>query len=1105
MSFLRSWLTSTTSSPSANGSGSVNRPASVSPVPSNVQVNTARPRSLSHSSPLVHSDRDLTLNRASSPSRLAALASSVKGLFQSSSSTLSPKSEIELSSNETEPKDLVEQPANPPSLSNNSNRKSKTPSSPVLSKINVTSSTSNSINALQSPSASSSSSTDSSIELEHRSFSLVRMLTPISNLILNPDSPSSTPTPPDLEQQEDHEENASEESSRFEVVNHSAAATATPTVSTISPNNFSSSPLSRIAFADTASSGSAIESSDDTSLSESSVLLSNAPSESVVDTITVEQTLSNSGDIIASVDEHVDTFAISVEIADSNDSLPDVRSAAKADDPSHANVIAVLESNSDSIESTVIESTAVIEYTPQQVDDCSHSVPTSHTAPIIVDVSDAIIISSSSASSASSVLFGALEPSQESTLVSQMNTQIIEPFNNVSDNQESAFIPPTPSSSHIDEKVVSNSVQDAMETSLSFPAPEAPSSSDASLSSANDDIATAAESTTTIIDVHNTSAKMTTTAIEATGTTAVNSAKVFVPSLQTSPPTSPSTSASTITIKPLSFRPKPSPEERKRLTKTALEKCRSHFFPTSPEHSPMTTTQQADPQFDQMTLSVISTASNSSLMTTSTPASTAASKQFARSREFGDVVVVTGLPRHVGFAVHKRIVERGWMQVGALKEATGSGDEGSIDESLDGRKKEEEDVVGWDGFESHVYQHLNPDIEALVFDLLKPSSRDYIVASDFKIVVEDILQTHSAFEFLASSPAFQARFTETVIARLFYLYPRNGRDRMTLREFRLTGITQLFHKVESATNSLGTNIPSVFSYKDFYVIYCKFWELDRDRDMLLTIYDLELYGRRALSHAALARIIECYGVNVRDGVVVEGAVARRATAEGSTGVRCLGYKEFIAFIISAEEKTSDSALDYWFRILDLDGDGVLSMLELETFWEHQHMRLPEQYSVFDFFSLILDLIRPSATSLTLKDLKRNRLASGLFLDLLLDSRKHVENIRRSTDVGFRLRDEIWTEEEEAVAAARREQERQQQVQEQQRLEQEDGDVGVDLLADLENAVRRYKLEGWAKFSERAYRELSAPVETDSTDEVEAEEEEPVIDNSPSLQTANMNL
>jgi hypothetical protein len=43
------------------------------------------------------------------------------------------------------------------------------------------------------------------------------------------------------------------------------------------------------------------------------------------------------------------------------------------------------------------------------------------------------------------------------------------------------------------------------------------------------------------------------------------------------------------------------------------------------------------------------------------------------------------------------------------------------------------------------------------------------------------------------------------------------------------------------------------------------------------------------------------------------------------------------------------------------------------------------------------------------DLRRSRVSTGLFLDMVLDARKHAENVRRSTDGAFRLRDEVWTE------------------------------------------------------------------------------------------------
>jgi len=48
-----------------------------------------------------------------------------------------------------------------------------------------------------------------------------------------------------------------------------------------------------------------------------------------------------------------------------------------------------------------------------------------------------------------------------------------------------------------------------------------------------------------------------------------------------------------------------------------------------------------------------------------------------------------------------------------------------------------------------------------------------------------------------------------------------------------------------------------------------------------------------------------------------------------TNVRLLG------FLISEEDKRNPTSIDYWFRCVDLDNDGLISMFELEYFYENQ--------------------------------------------------------------------------------------------------------------------------------------------------------------------------
>lgn len=42
----------------------------------------------------------------------------------------------------------------------------------------------------------------------------------------------------------------------------------------------------------------------------------------------------------------------------------------------------------------------------------------------------------------------------------------------------------------------------------------------------------------------------------------------------------------------------------------------------------------------------------------------------------------------------------------------------------------------------------------------------------------------------------------------------------------------------------------------------------------------------------------------------------------------MGYEDFVWFIMSEEDKSSEMALDYWFRCCDLDGDGCLRANEM---------------------------------------------------------------------------------------------------------------------------------------------------------------------------------
>ena len=56
----------------------------------------------------------------------------------------------------------------------------------------------------------------------------------------------------------------------------------------------------------------------------------------------------------------------------------------------------------------------------------------------------------------------------------------------------------------------------------------------------------------------------------------------------------------------------------------------------------------------------------------------------------------------------------------------------------------------------------------------------------------------------------------------------------------------------------------------------------------------------------------------------------------------MDFGDFAWFVLSEEDKTSRTACGYWFRLLDLDDDGVISPAEMEYFYEEQAQRQQEK-------------------------------------------------------------------------------------------------------------------------------------------------------------------
>ncbi|KAM4731744.1 serine/threonine-protein phosphatase 2A regulatory subunit B'' subunit beta isoform 1-T1 [Anableps anableps] len=276
-------------------------------------------------------------------------------------------------------------------------------------------------------------------------------------------------------------------------------------------------------------------------------------------------------------------------------------------------------------------------------------------------------------------------------------------------------------------------------------------------------------------------------------------------------------------------------------------------------------------------------------------------------------------------------------------------------------------------------QTCHDDASKFVHLLAKPGC-NYLEQDDFIPFLQDVVNSHAGLAFLKEAPDFHSRYITTVIQRIFYNVNRSWTGKISCSELRKSNFLQNVALLEQEEDV--NQLTEYFSYEHFYVIYCKFWELDSDHDLYIDQKDLLRHNDQAISQKMIERIFS--RTVTRD---------RRVYKEGR-----LSYADFVWFLISEEDKKTDTSIEYWFRCMDLDGDGVLSMYELEYFYEEQCQKLEamaiEPLPFEDCLCQMLDLVKPEMEGkITLRDLKKCKLAH-IFFDTFFNIEKYLNHEQR---------------------------------------------------------------------------------------------------------------
>lgn len=90
--------------------------------------------------------------------------------------------------------------------------------------------------------------------------------------------------------------------------------------------------------------------------------------------------------------------------------------------------------------------------------------------------------------------------------------------------------------------------------------------------------------------------------------------------------------------------------------------------------------------------------------------------------------------------------------------------------------------------------------------------------------------------------------------------------------------------------------------------------MDVDHDFYINKEELAKYDGHALSRKAIDRIFSQIPKKLKGCSYSENT---------------MNYEDFINFMLVEEDKTSIRSLIYWFKVLDLDDNGIITPKELE--------------------------------------------------------------------------------------------------------------------------------------------------------------------------------
>uniref|UniRef100_A0A673N7Q5 Serine/threonine-protein phosphatase 2A regulatory subunit B'' subunit gamma n=1 Tax=Sinocyclocheilus rhinocerous TaxID=307959 RepID=A0A673N7Q5_9TELE len=240
-------------------------------------------------------------------------------------------------------------------------------------------------------------------------------------------------------------------------------------------------------------------------------------------------------------------------------------------------------------------------------------------------------------------------------------------------------------------------------------------------------------------------------------------------------------------------------------------------------------------------------------------------------------------------------------------------------------------------------EHINRDV---LYDV---AGQGYLRESDLENYILELIPTLPQLDGLEKS--FYSFYVCTAVRKFFFFLDPLHTGKIKIQDILACSFLDDLLELRDEELSKESQESNWFSAPSALRVYGQYLNLDKDHNGMLSKEELSLYGTGTLTSVFLDRVYqECL------------------TYDGE-----MDYKTYLDFVLALENRKEPAALQYIFKLLDMENKGYLNVFALNYFFraiqEQMKIHGQEPVSFQDVKDEIFDMVKPKDPyKITLQDL-----------------------------------------------------------------------------------------------------------------------------------------